>query len=365
MMGGSRIAGLALGFAAVLGSQSLRPQRVAAQTVGTSGDSITFVVLGHLRGDRDRSLSHLLDELLVEVRELDPAFAVLTGDLIWGDPNGALDDKSLVAEEFDRLDAALEGLGIPIYRVPGNHDVSDAGTLDLFVDRYGELPRAVDVGRVRLILLNTAWHPDAGPVSPTRGFNLGPSQLEALSETLADPSEYDHAFVFMHHILFWQESHEPWFQEAHPLLVEGGVGHVFTGDYGPEKFSYLRRDGVEYYQSGIAPNPSLGILQGHEWNRLLAQQFDNFLEVTVAGPNVDVTVHTLGEVTTGHFTPDLWRAVWGRIQRRAPRESGFERLGAFLSTGKAKVFTAGVLGLAAVLGFGLGWMARSRRRPSG
>lgn len=362
-MGGVRIAGVALGLAAVLGSLTAAPRPSEAQGIDTSGDSVTFVVLGHLRGDRDRGLSHLLDELLVEVREIDPAFAVLTGDLIWGDPNGELDDKSVVAEEFDRLDAALAALEIPLYRVPGNHDVSDAGTLDLFVERYGELPRTVDIGGLRLIFLNTAWHPDAGPVSTTRGFNLGRSQLELLSESLADPAEYDHAFVFMHHILFWQEPHEPWFQEAHPLLVSGGVGHVFTGDYGPEKFSYLERDGVEYYQSGIAPNPALGILQGHEWNRLLAQQFDNFLEVRVGGRDVDVRVHTVGEVSTGHFTPDLWRSVWGRIRRRAPAEGGFTRLEAFLSTGKAKLFTAGVLGLTFLTGFGVGWLIRRRGTP--
>jgi hypothetical protein len=351
------------GLAAALAVAVANPSTLRGtvpQAVETASDSVTFVVLGHLRGDRDRGLSHLLDELLMEVERIDPAFAVLTGDNIWGDPVGELADKTVVGEEYDRLDAALAALGIPIFLIPGNHDVSDSGTYELFVDRYGELPRAVNIDGLRLILLNTAWDPGAGAISTTRGFNLGPSQIEFLGQSLADSSAFDHAFVFMHHILFWQEEHEPWWQEAHPLLVAGGAQHVFTGDYGPEKFSYKERDGVEYFQSGIAPNPALGILKGHEWNRLLAQQFDNFLEVTVRGPAVDVTVHTVGETSTGHFTPDLWRSVWGRTNRRAPREGGLVRLRAFLETGKAKLFTAGVLGLTLFVGFGIGWRVRRR-----
>lgn len=355
--GGAMALVFALGCSFGLGARPVQGDQ--STSVAASRDSVRFVVLGHVRGDRDRGLNHLLHELLGEVERLDPAFAILTGDLIWGDPRGQLEDKSPVAEEYERLDHELASLGIPVYRVPGNHDVSDAGTHDLFIDRYGELPRAVDLGRIRLILLNTAWNPDRGDTASTGGFNLGTGQLQFLEQELSDLSEYDHTFVFMHHISFWQEPHEPWWQEAHPLLAAGNVGFVFTGDYGPEKFSYLARDGVEYYQSGIAPNPSLGILKGHEWNRLLAQQFDNFLEVNVVDNLVDVTVHTLGETSTGHFTPDLWRAVWGRIHR-APRESGFTRLAAFLETGKAKLFTAGVLGLVFLAGCGAGWWVRRR-----
>ncbi len=359
-MGRGQVFGLVLGLAAATGVSPTTMRGAVPQSVETASDSVTFVVLGHLRGDRDRGLSHLLNELLSEVERIDPAFAVLTGDIIWGDPDAELADKTIVGEEYDRLDAVLETLGIPIIRVPGNHDVSDPGTYDLFVERYGELPRTVDIAGQRLVLLNTAWSPDAGAISTTRGFNLGRSQLEFLEQSLSDGGTYDHAFVFMHHILFWQEKHEPWWQLAHPLLADAGVGHVFTGDYGPEKFSYKEQDGVEYYQSGIAPNPALGILQGHEWNRLLAQQFDNFLEVTVRGPAVNVTVHTVGEISTGHFTPELWRSVWGRIRRRAPRQGGFDRLWAFLETGKAKLFTGGVLGFTLLTGFGIGWRVRRR-----
>ena len=52
----------------------------AAQS-GADADTVTFVVLGHVRGDQSRELNYLLDELLDEVQGLDPDFAVLTGDM--------------------------------------------------------------------------------------------------------------------------------------------------------------------------------------------------------------------------------------------------------------------------------------------
>lgn len=324
--------------------------------VQDAGSPVTFVVLGHLRGERDRRANVLLDELLDEVERLDPAFAVLTGDAIWGDPDGALEDLSAVEAEWSRLDSALSRLRVPIFRVPGNHDVSDAATYDLFVRRYGEIPRVVDVDGLRLLLLNTSWQPNHGPAASNGGYQLDPDQLALVESALADGADGRPTFAFMHHIHFWQTAGEAWWTQVHPLLAGGGVRTVFAGDYGPEKFSHDSRDGVEYFQSGIAPPPVLGLLKGHEWNRLLAQQFDNFLEVRVSGSDVDVRVHTVGEVSSGHFTPQRWREVWGTMIRTEP--GGFERLAAFLETGKAKLFTAGVLGGALVLGFGLGVLWR-------
>ncbi len=324
-----------------------------------TADTVRFVVLGHLRGNRDRSLHYLLDELLSEVAEFRPDFAVLTGDLIWGDPRGVLDDKSVVEEEYDRLDAKLGTLGVPIFRVPGNHDVNDRPTWELFSRRYGEVPRTVDVGRTRLVLLSTVWQPDLGPRAPNAGFDLGPGQLAFLRHALEDPTAYGHAFVFLHHSHFWQDPDQRWWTEVHPLLRQGGVRAVFSGDYGPQqKYSHERRDGIDFYQSGIAPDPELGILKGHEWNRILAGQFDNFMEVTIVGEDVDIDVHTVGESSSPHWTPERWKAVWGTIHRWGAEPGGLERLRAFLGTGKAKLFTAGVLGLAFAVGFGLGWWLR-------
>jgi hypothetical protein len=96
---------------------------------------------------------------------------------------------------------------------------------------------------------------------------------------------------------------------VHPLLVGRNVRAVFGGDLGPLKFSHVRRDEVDYVQSSIEGDPSLARLQISNSSRLLSQQFDNYLYVTVDGPRVDIDVRTVGEFSRGNFTSQRWREI--------------------------------------------------------
>jgi len=326
-------------------------------------DPVTFVVLGHLRGDSGGELHYNLPELLDEVRRLDPDFAVLTGDMIWGDPQSTPADSSWVVSQWVVFDSVMATLHIPVYRVPGNHDISDGVTADIYARRYGTLPQAVDIGNQRLLFLSSMRLPDGSdPQERSQRSDLDERQLSFLRDQLGDPGAYEHAFVFMHHLLWWEAEDAHWWTAVHPILAAGGVKAVFSGDYGPQqKFSHARVGGVDYFQSGIAPDPTIDILQAHEWNRILAQQFDNFLHVTVRGSNVEVDVETVGEVTSGHFSPDHWRAVFGRTTRPG-RPGGRDLLAAAIAHPRVRLlFAVGALALlrlGAGLGYGLGRLRR-------
>jgi hypothetical protein len=43
---------------------------------------------------------------------------------------------------------------------------------------------------------------------------------------------------------------------------------------------------------------------------MIAQQFDNFLHVTVDGPEIAIDVETIGELSSGQFTPESWREMF-------------------------------------------------------
>lgn len=340
-------------------SSMVTPKAEARQS---RADTLTFVVLGHVRGDRSRELNPLLPELLSEVRELDPDFAVLTGDMIWGNPEQAPADRASVLSQWEALDSALASLDVPVYRVPGNHEMSDRVTFDLYMERYGSLPSVIDHGPLRLLLLNSAWPSTEGAQrAPTRGYDLDPAQVRFVQERIAEAGDSSHVFVFLHHLLWWGDEDSPWWRDVHPGLARGGVRAVFSGDYGPEKFSHMRRDGVDYYQAAIGPPTNLDILRGHEWNRVLAQQFDNFLAVRVAGGDVAVQVLTIGETTSGHFTPDRWRAVYGGIAR-PPLPTGRDHLLALWERPRGKLVILGSLALAGAGGLVIGLIAAGRRR---
>ena len=274
---------------------------------------LTFVVLGHIRGGHQYRFNPKLGALLERVKALHPAFVVVCGDMIWGDidaPGGMPRHDSVVAE-WSVLDSALATLGVPVYRTPGNHDVLDVQSRDIWWQRYGPVPRVVTVDGTRLILLTSSFIPPDGDTTHMKyieGVDLDTAQLAWLRRTLADTG-YAHTFVFMHHLLWWETPEGRWWQQVQPMLVHAHVDGVFSGDYGPMKFSHLEKDGVKYWQGSMELQTPLSFLQRSNRGRLLSSQFDTFFEVHVAGDSSSVIIHTANETWDGDFTPDRWRAI--------------------------------------------------------
>ena len=293
----------------------------------------------------------------MEVRALEPSFIVLTGDIIWGDLHSTPPDPERVEREWNEVDAALDALGVPVFRVPGNHDISDAGTRDIWLRRYGPLHQVVSVSGIRLLLLSSAWSPDGDNEGQDRkryirGIDLDENQVRWLGTQLVLPPD-EPTFAFMHHLLWWEPDDGRWSTEVHPLLARSGVRAVFTGDYGPLKFSTTERDRVLYYQASIDNPVSLEMLQNSMSSRVLSAQFDNFLEVIVSGPETDVRVHTVGEISSGEFTPERYQAIV-----RGPPAPVWVRLKEAVGTPKRLTALFGAFGLA----FVAGWWAGRRRK---
>lgn len=271
----------------------------------------SFVVLGHLRGDRNGELVQNLDEVLGEVERVKPDLVFLCGDLIWGDIDARTTDAAAIRADWDALDAKLARLSMPVHRVPGNHDVNDVVTRDVWRERYGELPSVIDHEGSRFLLLRSVWWPEDGdtrkhPNEFIRGKNVDDAQIAFLERELS--VAHRHAFVLMHHLLWWDED-AGWWKKVHPQLAAAGVDAVFGGDYGPLKFSAEERDGVHYLQTSIENVISLEMLRTRELSRQLSAQFDNFLLVEVDGEHVRYDVRTVGALSTGKFAPQRYRAV--------------------------------------------------------
>jgi hypothetical protein len=329
------------------------------------GPEVRFVVLGHIRGDQSGKTNPKLGELLAEVTALKPQFAVLTGDIIWGDYDAVPPNVERVNQQWEQVDAALNTLGIPVYRVPGNHDISSPGTRDVWLRRYGSLPRSESIAGIRLLLLSSTLIPEDGDQRSQpaiRGVDLDEKQVRWLETELAKPSD-EPTFAFTHHLLWWEADGGRWWTEVHPLLAKAGTKAVFSGDYGPLKFSTLNRDGVRYFQSSIETPVSLGMLQINFSSRVLSAQFDNFLEVIVRDGKSDVRVHPIGAITSGEFTPSRYNAI---MKKDVP-VSLWARLTDFVATPK-RISALLIVGMA--LGFSAGWwgrrsLGRSSRQSQG
>ncbi|MEO6710797.1 MAG: hypothetical protein ABIP42_14555, partial [Planctomycetota bacterium] len=163
----------------------------------------------------------------------------------------------------------------------------------------------------------------------------------------------DHVFVFMHHVLWW-ENEAPWWKKVAPEFAGHPVRAVFAGDYGPMKFSHLERDGVHYLQTSIENRVSLEIQRGRESSRMLSSQLDNYLVVDIEGVDVRYSVRTVGALTTDKFSPDHYRTIfeydkdtYGR--KLLKRWSTPERLVLGLAEVSGLAFAVGVLSVLAIL----------------
>jgi len=341
--------------------------QVAPLAPAPAPEPIRFVVLGHVRGDGNRLLNPRFIELLERVKALEPDLIVLTGDIIWGDVQTPNPDPLSIVHQWEAVDSALDLLGVPVLRVPGNHDISDVVSRDIYIERYGRPPSVVRVAGHRFILLSSAWIPADGDTLKNPfvgGHDLDSAQVGFLRSELTGHEEPGRVFVFMHHLLWWEQPSGPsrpdkprgaWWSEVHPILVQGDVDAVFTGDYGPLKFSHTRRDGVEYYQASIETQVSLEMLRARPSSRILSSQFDNFLEVTVTDSAADVRVHTVAEVSSGEFTP----ARYAAISAPSPGDPDplLQRAWRFVGTPKRVI----ALGMLAIVFFVGGYLLGRRR----
>ncbi len=325
----------------------------AASPPPAAPDSVTFVVLGHVRGKDDGTLSPKLPELIQRVRDIRPAFVVLTGDMIWGDVQSNPVDSNFVEQQWDRLDSALAGLKVPVYRTPGNHDISDLVTRNIWLRRYGTPNQVLTRDGVRLVLLPSGWIPPDGDTRHNpyiRPSALDSSMVRWLSEALAGPPPPEPTLVFMHHLLWW-EARAPWWRDVHPLLRAAGVQVVFGGDFGPLKFSHEERDGIRYVQTSMEAGNQLVTLRKLEPSRILSSQFDNFLVVRVRGPEVQVDVQVLAALNSEQFTRERFLAMM------QPWPKSFsERMTELLSPRRVAALVLLLLGT-----FALGWWLGRRR----
>lgn len=326
---------------------------LASPSAAQSNEALRFVVLGHLRGDKNGELLVNLPEVIDSVRREDPDMVFLCGDLIWGDVNReGPADPAVIRADWERLDAALAGLGAPVQRVPGNHDVCDLVTRDLWRERYGELPKAITLGKTRFLLLNSSWWPQDGderkhPQETIRGVPLSAAQLAFLGTEMERAGEVAHVFLFMHHLLWWEDD-AAWWTKAAPLFENHPVRAVFSGDYGPMKFAHLEREGVHYFQTSVENRVSLEMLRGREASRMLSSQLDTYVVVDVEGAQVHYSVRAVGAMSSGKFSPAHYREVHeydkGSVGRKLLlRWSTPERLMRGLLQLSALAFLGGVL----------------------
>jgi Icc protein len=117
-----------------------------------------------------------------------PAFILHTGDV----------SQLSKPEEFDDADKILSEAGLPVFHVPGEHDMLDDGQGKAFLDRYGKGSKgdgwySFDHDGVHFVALVNVKNLKAGGMG-----HLGPDQLDWLRRDLAGRPASQPIIVFTH-----------------------------------------------------------------------------------------------------------------------------------------------------------------------
>jgi hypothetical protein len=220
-----------LAFAQTLTEQALDQLRARPPA---SPDSFDFAVVADTRSLSVTEQSDTWKQIIKDVNVLRPAFLVDVGDLILG---GAAELVPAQWDEYLRVSADLQ---VPLFPVTGNHDISDAATEQIWLNRVGPTCYAFSYGNSRFIALNSE---EVGA-----GQRLSDDQIAWLKADL-ESTNAKHVFLFLHKPYFVAGWNEPNWTSSWDNVAEAIKGHpvriVFGGD--DHLYRYMgQRDGVHY-----------------------------------------------------------------------------------------------------------------------
>ena len=287
----------------------------AAQQSKTAGKgSFSFVVWGHPRGGDSLQPPLYFEEILQTIAELDADLLIITGDTIDG-MWGAAPDPAVILHDWEYFDAGVGRLGIPVYRLPGNHDVHNSVTLDIYLKRYPALPYAFSFGSCRFLMLDTIGI-DQQADNPKQVWGGGSlpfseEQRAFIHSELGQQERYDHVFLFTHHSQPWSEPDGYWWKDVHPDLVGGRTRAVFAGNPWEFKYAHLERDGIHYIQSACLGLPDASYLKEfakpEEW--AVYKQLDNLQYVRVDGAGFTVRTIPIGALESEALNWSFWDQI--------------------------------------------------------
>lgn len=215
-------------------------------------DVFHFVIFGD-RTTGPPSGLEVLRQAVSDTNLLGPDLVMTVGDLV-----GGYNRRPEWLAQMREFRAIMQGLDVPWYPVPGNHDVTWGGGTPPpghhesdFETHFGPLYYWFEHKGAAFVTL----YSDEGDRERNRkGWGnarvnrMSETQLAWLAKTLEQTKQHDHVFVFLHHPR-WVEAYYPgsnW-DAVHTLLQKAGnVTAVFAGHLHRRRYDGVR-DGIEYF----------------------------------------------------------------------------------------------------------------------
>jgi hypothetical protein len=230
----------------VAGDRPLRPVNPRPYGPVSGPGEFTFAVAGDGRPTvAGMPFPKVTGDIMRELALLRPAFTLYTGDAIFGYKQ----TRQQMLNELDRFRALADSSRVPLFNVPGNHEIqSQPAAVEVLAEWGHDLYGSFDFHGWHFVGLNTD--------EPNCEGRVTGRQLEWLEQDLRGAAQAKGTFVFMHRPLF------SWFQgDFNPddaqllvkLFAANGVRAVFAAH---DHFYYEEEhEGVRYVTVGGAGGP--------------------------------------------------------------------------------------------------------------
>ncbi len=250
--------------------------------IKNNSSDFTFILHADLSGGER---PEVFATAVKQISLLQPDFVISVGDLIAGGG-----DRTELIQQWQDYDTRAQSIGVPVFYVGGNHDVSSETERTVWSERYGPLYyhfRYRDVlflvldsedmtaaRRQQLVKLRTeaqqiykaegreAFAKTPYALSPERHSGaISQTQAQYFIDVIKANADVRHVFIFVHKPA-WQAENTPFHQieaalQTKPYTVFNG--HVHT-------YAYQQRYGRDYIQLAVTGGeqfPDLGMSEDH------------------------------------------------------------------------------------------------------
>jgi len=188
-----------------------------------NSEKFTFAILG------DKTTGGVLnwpifDRAVAEINLLQPDFVIMVGDMI----QGTVRDTSILNRMWKEFNTHAEKLDVPLYVLPGNHDISNEVMYDYWNQKIGLRYYSFVHNNSLFILLNTEEY------KKTKDGEFGKEQLDFVREELDANKDVNQTFIFFHRPLWYEKDakyggHKEW-QEIKTWIKDRDVT-LFAGHW--------------------------------------------------------------------------------------------------------------------------------------
>lgn len=285
------------------------------ENFNSNRSQFTFAIISDLNGGEREGI---FDVAVAQISLLGPEFILSVGDLI----NGGTEDRNQLLKEWGSLDERAARTPIPLFRVGGNHDLTNVIMREFWAEKYGpryyhfvyknmlflildsedyseERIHEIYLARAAAIEVLDGDEPEKAEemlyfkMPERRTGEISETQSAYFEEVLANYPDVGWTFLFMHK--------PTWLREGDGGLsrIESALDKrpytVFNGHF--HTYSYTERKGRDYIMLGTT---------GGSQNESNVRSFDHITLVTVTdqGPSIanlklDGILNKSGEIPAG------------------------------------------------------------------